>query len=613
MPGPSLDPSWRYAINEAVAKGMVFGRDIIFTMGPYGSVYSGMYHPDTDSLILLSSSYLVICFAVTLWLLARQAKVWGPLVVAFCVTGPLFLLDGLFFLYPLLLCVLTYRIACDSAPTDTPHRERVGKWFLYFLAYSPFGFIPLIKGSLYPVCLINGLMCVGYLVYHRQRTIAATILISAIMSLVGFWITAGQPIQALPDFFSSLSPIISGYTEAMALRGKGVEIYWYLGGSALILASVGVSQIRDRIGKLFLLAAFGLFLFVNFKAGFVRHDGHALISAGAILLAAAILPYLAPTLPSMATIVVAFFICLYTSKNYIPPVAQYILPHVQQAYSRAYAGLAARLDDRAHLPKLFEEARQALQKEGGLPVVDGTADIYPFDQAYLLATSNKWAPRPVLQSYSAYTPGLAERDAEYLLGPKAPDYIFFTTFSLDNRVPSMDDGPSWPILLSRYAVVARFNRFLLLHKRSDVSAESDMLLISKSSARLNETVDIPAVPGKFIYAKIELKNSLIGKLASTLLKPPNLDIVVTFRDGSSRALRLISGMAKAGFILSPFIDTPDEFSAAYAGPDVLAAKQVKSIRIVPQDRTYMWKHAYKVNLYGFDISGAGTKSDASGR
>ena len=40
MPSDGLDGSWVYSINQAVAQRMAFGHDIIFTYGPYASVYT---------------------------------------------------------------------------------------------------------------------------------------------------------------------------------------------------------------------------------------------------------------------------------------------------------------------------------------------------------------------------------------------------------------------------------------------------------------------------------------------------------------------------------------------------------------------------------------------
>ncbi|MBV8351256.1 MAG: hypothetical protein JOZ21_03155, partial [Verrucomicrobia bacterium] len=55
FPGVGLDLSWEYALNEAVARHLVFGRDIVFTLGPLGFVFANMYHPATNWILLLVS------------------------------------------------------------------------------------------------------------------------------------------------------------------------------------------------------------------------------------------------------------------------------------------------------------------------------------------------------------------------------------------------------------------------------------------------------------------------------------------------------------------------------------------------------------------------------
>ncbi len=38
MPTGGIDGSWPYGLNEAIARGYVFGRDVVFTFGPLASV-----------------------------------------------------------------------------------------------------------------------------------------------------------------------------------------------------------------------------------------------------------------------------------------------------------------------------------------------------------------------------------------------------------------------------------------------------------------------------------------------------------------------------------------------------------------------------------------------
>src|SRR5580700_6004477 len=58
FPDRNFDASWAYALNEAVARHLIFGRDIILTFGPLAFIYTRMYHPATDGIMILGSAML---------------------------------------------------------------------------------------------------------------------------------------------------------------------------------------------------------------------------------------------------------------------------------------------------------------------------------------------------------------------------------------------------------------------------------------------------------------------------------------------------------------------------------------------------------------------------
>jgi hypothetical protein len=62
MPVANLDSSWMYAMNEILARGLVFGRDFIFTFGPLGAVYTAMYHPEVEGIMLWGSALVAAGF-----------------------------------------------------------------------------------------------------------------------------------------------------------------------------------------------------------------------------------------------------------------------------------------------------------------------------------------------------------------------------------------------------------------------------------------------------------------------------------------------------------------------------------------------------------------------
>ena len=89
----------------------------------------------------------------------------------------------------------------------------------------------------------------------------------------------------------------------------------------------------------------------------------------------------------------------------------------------------------------------------GLPdlQVHCSADVYPLSQTAVLASGLTCQPRPVFQSFSAYTPKLAEMSAAHLRSERVPDHILFDVWSIDDRFAARDDSLSSPDLEDRCA------------------------------------------------------------------------------------------------------------------------------------------------------------------
>ena len=208
----------------------------------------------------------------------------------------------------------------------------------------------------------------------------------------------------------------------------------------------------------------------------------------------------------------------------------------------------------------------------------GTTDIYPFDQSYLLASDNKWSPRPVFQSYSAYTPKLADMNRLHLVGPASPDNIVFSVQPIDQRLPPLDDGLSWPVLMGLYKPVRYQDGYVYLEKRGGSARTPDVKSMLERDYSMGETVTIPDTRHP-VFAKIRMKRTFTGHVLNILIKPEELRITVNFLDGSSRDYRFIPGMGEAGFVLSPLIENTSDFLLSYGSWKFLENKRVTSIKI----------------------------------
>jgi hypothetical protein len=199
-----------------------------------------------------------------------------------------------------------------------------------------------------------------------------------------FWVASGQPAATLPRYFISMAPIISGYTDAMSINGNVLEVILYLIASISLLLAI-LTQIQlANISKIFLFCIYFVFLFLSFKAGFVRHDGHAIISGTSILISALLLPFVLNTRIILPVIVSALFVWSHINGYYsnISPFG--VIENVKSTYSSAWSGIKNRIESR-DWPRLeYDAAVKSLREQTSFPVLQGTTDIYSYNQSYFI-------------------------------------------------------------------------------------------------------------------------------------------------------------------------------------------------------------------------------------
>ncbi|WP_432257911.1 hypothetical protein [Cupriavidus sp. TMH.W2] len=594
MPSAGLDPSWTLVLNEAVAKRMVFGRDVIFTFGPYGSVYTHVFHPATEALMLGGSALVALGLMSGFWLLAfpyRVARlVFVPVAVALCQ-----LKDGIFLVLPLLLLLAVFRLTNASGEREAVPGDSTTRIAMTLIA-AAVGLLPLIKGSLGGIAgAAVGLSVLLYLVSGRVSQAITLAAVVAASTVIG-WVLSGQPVGALPSFFVSQEPIISGYTGAMSLEGDTSEIaIWLVAATAFVLALAGTLKGASKVRQACTLLGILFFVFVTFKAAFVRHDGHSLIAANALLFMTLIVLM---TTRGRSTLAVAA-ICLSASWMVNQSASGESLPESAGRLKRSIIGdaraLSSRLSGTQDLRGDFKKSNREILRNAHFRVLAGSADVYPTELAPVLASGQPWAGRPVPQSYSSYTGTLLEKDAGHLTGPGAPEHIYFTIAPIDGRLPSQDDSLSWPLLLSRYRIIDFNGIFLTL-------AREDGKLAQFGPERQQTTKDGESVmvanDTDLLWAKVDLRLTPIGKLMLGLYKLPPVEIELALRDGTMVTHRLIPDIARHGLLLSPYVSSAGDFLSVAGGGET---RHVRSFRILTGESVY-WQRDIAVSTSELTIS-----------
>jgi hypothetical protein len=587
-----LDPPWVFGLNQAIAQGLTFGRDIIFTFGPYVSIYTKQYHPATDGLMVWGSLYLGLAFGLAAFLNFKNNKWYLQLLLLITLAGIMYLRDPLLFYYPLLVGAYVFRSVTSSPKVGV---NTIRRHLLLIALFSPFGLLPLIKGSVIVICVAIVALSCSLIALKQDWKGAVLVCISPLISVVIFWVVAGQPLSGLPSYFISMLPIISGYTEAMSSPGNTKEIFYYIIAAAILLWLVFQEADAKMIEKVILLLMFSVVLFMAFKGGFVRHDGHAIISGTMILLTALLVSSIHGINRTLIALFVAFFVWHYIDSGYIKTNSQSFLSNIASTYRQSWNGLVLRIEDKGRLTHDFKETTAQLQASPGFPILLGTTDVYASE----LILVNSWNPRPVLQSFSVYTPTLVEKNKEHLVDNGAPDNLIFKVQSIDGRIPSLEDGASWPVILSNYGPTWIKDDFLFLRKNPTRLKLSEAV-VSNEKHSFGEVVSLPGVHAP-IFAKIDIKQSVLGKLANTFFKPSQLEVTINMEAGSTRNYRIISGMAKTGFLLSPLIENTNEFGLLSAGAGYLEDKKVRSFSINAKGGNRLWNAEYEIEFVALDL------------
>ncbi len=608
LPYPGQDSAWVLALNQAVADRLAFGRDVIYPLGPWGNVYAGQFHPATDNMMLAGGTIIALALAGGLAALARGGRCWvillAPLLVA--TVGER---DPVFVAIPLLLLAVAVAVA-RPAHGDRPNRRR-GIWraaALLLLTVSC-ALLALIKGTFGTQAVpMVGLAVLAVLAGRRFR-LAALMLACYIASLTGFWLLAGQHLADLPAYIATMPVVIAGYSEGLAVGGPPSDIAAYLGGSAaLIWLFWSGRKPGEPVGTVLLLLGLLFTLFVAFKSGFVRHDEHALIAAGTLAMMPVLLVATLGTRRLGAALLITLSVLTFISHHY----PGYEWPSFARGHDRltmAASGAWTRMADPGRLPRLFDAYMAAARIGMPLPHVSGPTDIYSSGQMILLANGLEWSPRPAMQSVTVLGETLARADLDHLqgIGGRHPPVqnVFYRVESEDNRLRTTQDGLSWPSLLSEFRVESydrALDLALLRRQPGDRPAAVPGATFLDGQNRLGEDMALPELPTGLAWATLDIQPTFAGRLASLLFRPPLLTITIRYANGPVERFRLISALARAGFLLTPSVlNTQDMLSLLLPEHRTPAGRPV-SINVTGESGTrWLWQQRFSLRLQAMNI------------
>lgn len=551
--GAGLDPSWQFGLTLAHLDGMTFGRDIVFTFGPWGYTMIGA----PDERVWLSTYALhalaPACFVISIVCALRSTQ--APFQRALLVVGlPLVVLYGGGFDYMLLFAV----VALLTSPLGIDPRRGL---LIGALAGSIAAVGCLTKLTLgFDVLLGAGaffaVRCFDRHPRRRRGALAGLVALCIVPAVV---VSAAFRfnVHDIAAYLSGSAQITLGYSEAMTIAGPRIDLVWAL-LDALAFGVVALMLVRERradVAALLVVVAA-----LAWKHGFVRQDAHIVIfflcvAVLATLGASALRRRLSIAWGSTIALAAAVFSIVIYVRTVAPPppdyyfgvrlaanVAYLLQPHAQTAAAAAATRVALEAD---RLPPSIAQG-----------LAGRTVATYPSEIGRIVANDLAWRPEPVFQAYSSYTPALDRLDQDALVAHGA-DRVLYSFQSIDNRWPFADEPATHSELVCRYRATTPLldggptGPFTVLARTSGTCTTRTLATVEHPA--VGAPVPVPSAAGgaTFVRAHIALRKTTLAKLMTAAWRLPPVFLRFVYQDGYSTDYRIVLATANDGIIVDP--------------------------------------------------------------
>jgi hypothetical protein len=552
----SLDGSWQMALGYAADRNLQHGVDIVFTYGPLGYLLTPTYMGSHFGAFLgwQIAGNLLIAFA--LYRFGRELSGWRQaLYYAYIFLYGSIYADAMQMNFIAIFGLMLMRPA---------HRTPV--WLT--AVGTAFAIFSLMKFTNLLLCLFSlGVLGVYFLSIRARREVAWLVGSFGLVFL-GLWLAHHQSLAALPAFFYYGLQVSLGYVEAMAVYEQPLMLMVGLGalGSVIAYALLYLGTHVDRRAAFCTCLLLGAVIFINWKHGFVRADGHVIAHFVMCLLVVCSYPALTGDNRVLGRIkglaLVTAAACSLTGIGLVS------VPAVTQApggwNQRVHQVVSALLDPAAYHRSL-DDALRELAAQVDQPnlrnlVGTDTVDHLGNDQAYTILNRFNYTPRPALQGYTAYTAPLNRLDEQFYLSDRAPRYVIQRFRSIDGRFPTLDDSLTLRLLLQNYDYTMEEGGLLLWERPEKViphDPATERVLLTRT-VRFGEKLAVPDTGGQPVWAVIKVRPTLPGSLRKFFYKAPLLYLETSDQTGVTERFQLIRAMAATGFILNPFFTSGDD-------------------------------------------------------
>lgn len=548
-----LDNSWPIAIQLALKNKLIFGEEIIFTYGPLGYLATRCPIDLSRLTVFIFDLFVVSNLVYILYKPLRQLTIQE---VAIIISGLFFSNDLFSFdVVPLLYIIMGYYLI-KNLQEQNPWEIAIAavlSLVLFFVKLN-FGLFSILIFLLFTIYLF------AFSKKQRKRIYAALCLY-----LIIFFASSSLLRVNLTEYVLNSIEIVRGYPGAMYNEISGGDVIYLIVSIILVALIAGLLSMhllfflkeakwtfnKIDLKELFRICFTGFFIastcYILFKQAYTRPDlGHFptffkfIIPLMSLLLLSGTFPFpqILKTSIMLSLIVVTFVIQMsYTSGFLGQSKRKY--KHVV-AY---YKDLLGTKKPKHRYGNLSKAVRNIIGNE--------SVDIIPTEVSLAYFNNLNYKPRPVFQSYSAYTEKLDRKNAESYQGNSAPSFIISSPGSIDYRYFFWDESKTKFEILRSYDAALIEDNFILYKKREHPLGFK-IVQLDTFKMELGKFKDVNTFQG-LTYARVKIEYSLYGKLRGFLYQPPDLHVTFLLKNGEEITYRAVNNIISSGVLINKYI------------------------------------------------------------
>jgi len=552
----SLDPSWGIAMNYVKIKNLTWGTDVAFTYGPLAHFCTRVGWGETRLSFLLFDLFMFVNYFAVFFISLKNSNnkpITLLTIIAVCAIFPLWI-GAANALVLMAFLIFWIRMSLD-------HPKPI--YYIFQIAIITLVFFIKFNTGLIAFPLFIAGICCNLITKNGNKVALISYLI---VPFIFITIMSNLLNVALIPYIKAGFELVSGYNDIMFSDNQLKSSLTFAIAIALLFSGVLISnsysnQKKDWIKSGTVLFLFGTSVFVLYKQAFVRADvGHINDFFFYILL-----------------LTLCSFDLHHALKNWISKAV--FLVAMALPFYFLFVAQENQILIKAKFPKANYISRcEAFTSTSGMFLFDNnckfpasvlskignkTVDVYPWNIQLIIENKLNYLPRPVLQSYTVYTPYLEQLDFNhYNNDATAPEFVVYDFITIDGRYPLFDESKINLALLRNYQVADFFDfdgrKVLLLQKKKEFKPIS-----FEKTNEYAMLLNSPLVPKKGIYYEIGIYNSITGKIVSLFNHAPEIRLEIKLKSGSLLDYRTSKLMLETGLFSDKYFNETKSFKANF--------------------------------------------------